>query len=217
MEVKIVKAILKKEQVRYIISLLLAMMLVFSISYCAVYAITNTNIYITWYSDAYEVGYWSEAPKTMFTNLSTSFNISTYVNNAVTTWNRAGISSAITTTPSNANIRFYGGTRTQLNAVGFWYTDDMVGLTALDEITNVGTVNNYCTLYEFTKTSASMCNELNTEADNKQLALHEYGHALGWIGHATTTSDVMYKSVNGVTSLTTRDKQQLKQVYDAMN
>ena len=215
MEVKIVKAILKKEQVRYIISLLLAMMLVFSISYCAVYAITNTNIYITWYSDAYEVGYWSEAPKTMFTNLSTSFNISTYVNNAVTTWNRAGISSAIT--PSNANIRLYGGTRTQLNAVGFWYADDNVGLTTFDDISNVGTVNNYFTLYEFKKTSASMCDELTTENSKKQTALHEYGHALGWVGHSSTASDVMYYKVNEATSLSTRDKEQLKQVYDAMN
>ena len=47
----------------------------------------------------------------------------------------------------------------------------------------------------------------------KKTCTHELGHALGWIGHSGTSSDIMYQSGSSITSLTYRDIQHLSQVY----
>lgn len=41
---------------------------------------------------------------------------------------------------------------------------------------------------------------------------HELGHGLGWLGHSTNTDDLMYAN-SKTDSLTTRDKNHLKQNY----
>lgn len=48
----------------------------------------------------------------------------------------------------------------------------------------------------------------------KKTCTHELGHALGWAGHSSNTSDIMYSAGSSVTSLTSRDKNHLSQVYD---
>ena len=48
----------------------------------------------------------------------------------------------------------------------------------------------------------------------KKTCTHELGHALGWAGHSSNTSDIMYSAGSSVTSLTSRDKNHLSQDYD---
>ena len=48
------------------------------------------------------------------------------------------------------------------------------------------------------------------------VSTHELGHALGWRGHSSYSSDVMYTYGNGVTTLQTRDILHLKQIYDLL-
>ena len=171
-----------------------------------------------WYSDAYYVLYWSQAPKVFITNLSGAINIVPYVNSAVNKWSNAGISSSVTTALSNANIRFYGGTRSELISIGFYYTVEDLGKASFDSYNYVTTANSYYDIYELTAASASVCSEAGSKL-YANVALHEYGHALGWGGHsAYFENDVMYPyAVKGNTTLTTRDKNQLLQVYNAMN
>lgn len=181
-------------------------------------AVKANNIsFDNWYADSYQVGYWSQAPKVYFTNLSSAINVSTYLNNAVNKWSSAGISSSITTTSSNATIKFYGGTQSELISAGFYYTSNTAGLTYWDSYSTVATANSYYSIKELTATSASVCSEIGSSYYTN-VVLHEYGHALGWYGHASSTGDVMYYEATAEnTSLTTHDKNHLTQVYNAMN
>lgn len=43
--------------------------------------------------------------------------------------------------------------------------------------------------------------------------IHEVGHSLGWFGHSTLSSDIMYSYSTENITLTTRDKNHLVQVY----
>ena len=84
-------------------------------------------VFSNWYSDEDWVGYWGSAPKVFFTNLNDSYNVSLDVNTAVNKWTSAGISSSVTVTPTNASIKYYGGTKAQLNGIGFTYTVNFSG------------------------------------------------------------------------------------------
>jgi predicted Zn-dependent protease len=55
--------------------------------------------------------------------------------------------------------------------------------------------------------STDYCDDLN------DTLIHELGHALGYFGHPTESGNIM-KDSNGVTSLTTSEKNHLKVVYD---
>lgn len=54
----------------------------------------------------------------------------------------------------------------------------------------------------------------NTTDDYYSTILHEMGHAFGYMGEGLYSNDVMCPTTNGVTTLTLRDKNHLKQVYD---
>lgn len=45
------------------------------------------------------------------------------------------------------------------------------------------------------------------------VGIHELGHSMGWHGHSTNSSDVMYTYTNDVKTLTSRYKNHLAQVY----
>ena len=51
-------------------------------------------------------------------------------------------------------------------------------------------------------------------SDYKYTATHEMGHMLGWHGHSNNLSDLMYGGTNGGKSLTDRDINHIKQIYD---
>lgn len=149
--------------------------------------------------------------------MSGAINVSSYLDNAVKAWSNAGISSSITTTPANANIKLYGGTRAELIAMGFYYRTDIVGLTYFDSYSAAGTANSVYTINRFSKVSTSVCSEAGASYYTN-VVMHEYGHALGWMGHASDAGDVMhFQATAGNISLTSHDKKQLLQIYSAMN
>lgn len=54
----------------------------------------------------------------------------------------------------------------------------------------------------------------HTANNYKTIAIHEMGHLFGWKGHSTNSSDVMYEAISSAITLTNRDKNHLKQIYD---
>lgn len=165
-----------------------------------------------WYSDSYEVGYWANNPKVFYVQLS-SFGVMSYLEKAVNKWKNAGISSSITTTTSDASIKFYSGSKAELNGIGFVYNSSIIGLTLVDSATVVSNVGSPHKVKKFSAVSSSVSKEAKY---HENVTLHEYGHVLGWIGHSTESADVMQKAQQSKTTLTTRDKKQLKQVYNEM-
>lgn len=202
-----------KTKMRILLSILFGVAFTFSYS-----IVSKADSYklSAWYSDAEEgwVGYWESNPNVFVRNLSSSIATHGYVSNAVSKWKTVGISSSVTTAQSNANINFYGGTRSELIACGFYYDSGTAGLTYWDTSSFVAYANGIAyEIYKLSAVSASVC----AEASNPEcVALHEYGHAMGWYGHSPHGSDVMYKYENSVGTLTANDKAQLTQIYNLM-
>lgn len=183
-------------------------------------ATAKSVIFSNWYSDANWVGYWSSEPQVFFTTLDSSYNVSTDVSTAVKKWNNAGIYSSITVTPSYASIQYYGGTRAQLNGVGFGYTSKNVGCTLWESYTTAADANLSRSVKKLSKVSASTSTAANHLT---HVTIHEYGHALGWYGHIPKTGNntvdrenVMFEEEHSKTTLSSKDKKQLTQVYSKM-
>lgn len=214
--------IIKKLCLKILTSCLIAFTFIASYQ-IVVNASTSSVTLDNWYADLRIVGYWEDQPSIYVTNVQTTFNVVPYVSNAVSKWKNAGISSIVTTTPSNADVMFYGGSRSLLNAVGFVYTSQIYGQERWESSTYVSeakTSTSTFGIYKVTSAIASMCSEVESELGTSyynQIALHELGHVLGWYGHATTTDAVMYSYPESAAfSLTSTDITHLKQIYDAM-
>lgn len=191
-------------------------------SYMVVKAASLKNIKVNdWYSTSMGVGYWEDTARVYFVNVNNSGDISKNVNNAVTKWNSAGISTKIVTSPTVSDIIFYGGKWSELNSLGFGYSGTIVGLTNYDSRTKVATANNKYGVYCMDKVSTSMLTDTETAYKNN-IALHELGHSLGWFGHMDSDvtnykNTVMYENVTTKGTLSTADKQHLLQIYNKMN
>lgn len=207
----------RRISVKYFLGLICAMILSFTVMYQNRVDAKSVTL-SKWYSDGENVGYWKSNPQVYFSNLSSSINIASHVNTAVNKWKNAGIKSTVITTPSSADIKFYGGTKAQLNSIGFVYTSKTFGHTKWDSSTTVAQAQNSHNIKKITAASASMCSEAKY-LDN--MAIHEYGHALGWEGHIPEGSEdenknVMYKNNQDRTTLSKKDINHILQVYNAM-
>lgn len=207
---------MKKRRVIDLLTLIIVAFAMFGVSY--VYA-TGYKTVQYWESDAYDVGYWSSSPKIYVTSLSSGSYVASDVTNARNQWNNAGISSSITTSLTQANLFYYGGTKSELNLTGYFnYTSIDVGMTYYDGSSLVDTVYYNTTgmnVYSYSLVYASTSNEATYHLN---VTLHELGHALGWRGHCQTYyNSVMYYQTNNISTLTVYDKRHLKQVYDVMN
>ena len=175
-----------------------------------------------WHSDDTYVGYLKYDGSIYKVNYSTdSTYTSSYnsaISNAISGWNSALPISVSEQTVYYALQTAYGGTRAQLITV---FPSLAIGDTGMS--VRGSTLTTYSASYAGIvrmihqyDAGGKFCVVQNTtsNANNyKNTALHELGHIIGWRGHSSNSTHVMYDTVSSVTSLTTADKKHVTQVY----
>lgn len=141
------------------------------------------------------------------------------VSNARNQWNEVLPISVMETSDKYALNKIYGGERNNLISQFPNMPTSAAGYTKEYPTNIVDTVNYYGSEKTVSKISSGgeMCivkQTNSTETKCTNLALHEMGHLFGWWGHSSNKNDVLYRAVNFVTELTSRDKSHLKQIYD---
>ena len=175
-----------------------------------------------WESDSSSIGRWSSTPKVYRFPLNSSFS-STFiscVSAAKTQWNtNAGIGLTITDSSSQANIHCYGGTAEEIaeqtgktaaslsghSGMTYYNSKTLEGTYTYGSSTKKG--------YIFSDVLVVVLDLDRDAAYTKKTTIHEIGHALGWMGHSSNSSNVMYQGSTTETTLTTADKRHLQQVY----
>ena len=132
----------------------------------------------------------------------------------------------ITTTSTDSNLKVYGGSREKMLV----YISDEIPLGAMGYTDPTNCVYNNViyeyddhNIYEYSTYlrkiaviySQSFANDSGYANYYKNIITHEIGHALGWHGHSSVSSDLMYANVtkNNIT-VGTRDAAHLNQIYD---
>lgn len=176
------------------------------------------NMFAYWCSDSDRVGYWRTPPTYYAENVTPSgdFYFEDGRSTALSQWSNALEISILAASESNADICIYGGTKTDLEVLYNVSLSTYNGLTVFGRPVNEETV---CCNGEF-KTIAYMLyakiyivskgNDINTL---KKTVTHELGHALGYLGHSSVNTDVMYSSGHNSYTLKSNDINHLKQIY----
>jgi len=175
-----------------------------------------------WYSDKDQIGRWSTSQLTVYYDkLNTSSDFSFYYSfaNAENEW-EAALGIAIVLSKSQADayapIRYYGGTREELSAMGFIPNIGENGNTLFGKNNPENWTYNSTTKKVFNMAYARgyIINDSNNTLNiYMNAATHELGHALGWMGHSTDKNDVMGAYSFGLYKLSDHDKCHLSQVY----
>lgn len=208
-----------KKFIKRSISILLCLVTCFA--FTIVSSATDLGELTYWYSDDDRIGWWTSTPSVYRIPLNSSFS-SVFVSGiawASSQWgNVDGIGFNYATSQSNADILCYGGTITEIQALGIdiEFSSADVGSTKYNNPPKKGTFT-YGTEtkrgYELVNPIVFILDKDRTLNKVKKTSTHEMGHALGWYGHSTNTSDVMCQDYYGIISLSNRDKQHLAQVY----
>lgn len=176
-----------------------------------------------WYSDSYMVLYTRHGGSYYVYNYnSTDSTFTTRFTAAISTarsqWNAVLPFSISETSVYYAVNSIHGGTYQQLhsiypdiNASYSGYTKDPAYVYAGSVAYGDQTKNVYKA-----SSGTSSCVVANGATQNqyKNTALHEMGHLFGWRGHSSNSNDVMYVNRTSVTTLTSRDKRHIQQIYN---
>lgn len=176
-----------------------------------------------WNSDSSQIGYWSSTPKVFLECLDNS--VSTFYTNctagfssALTQWNNTLLldmqNSPLST---DTDISCQGGTRSLLSSIsGRTFSTGITGVT----FTRKNTVSSYSLggrtyyLQEMARAYIYIFSDSGlSAAAQKKCITHEFGHALGWFGHSSVSTDVMYGISSSYFTLSQRDAQHLAQIY----
>ncbi|MBQ8340665.1 MAG: RICIN domain-containing protein, partial [Clostridia bacterium] len=168
------------------------------------------------------VGFWDSSPKLYYQNYSytnDNFYMLSSVGCALDQWNAVlPISVSITTNEDDAQILCYGGDEATLIGLGANIDSSTGGLTSysIDSsfAVNVkwGATNK--TTKKLTNARVYLVDRNLTANQQKNIATHEIGHALGYYGHSMRTADVMHANNKSEYTLTDREIAHLLQVYE---
>ena len=180
------------------------------------YYIINGNC---WYSNTDEIGRWTSTPtiSSIKLNTNSSFYFEDGYSRARSQWGNAGIATTDNGTSTSSNIVCYGGTSNQIySSTGYQTPSNITGIThIIATLTNTRLEYGGLTykIYNISHSDVYILDIGNNTNQTKNTLIHEVGHALGWIGHSTLSSDVLYEYNTEIITLTTRDKNHLVQMY----
>lgn len=194
-------------------------MLVTTLSITAL-AATNLGTLSYWYSDSDKIARWDKSSINVNIsklNSNASFYFINGIGHGCNQWDDTlGITLKYGSSYTSAPIKFYGGTKDEVSAYGdFTISSSTNGVTqrtlSVEGTWKYG--NTSKDGYLLSSAIGCIIDKDHTTDEYKKTCTHELGHALGWVGHSSNSSDIMYSSGSSVTSLTTRDSNHLSQVY----
>lgn len=178
-----------------------------------------------WNDDEISVSYWNEPVPLCVDNKvnESNFYFDAGVLSAKNQWGNALNLQFVNANISNAKLIAYGLTASDYKILtGKDWTDGYTGLCSFTRTSigyarfndNIRTISkqNAATVYVVYNPDAP-----RPEASLKKTVVHEFGHALGYIGHSPTTTDVMYSTAHTQYTLSTNEKNHLAQIYALMN
>ncbi len=148
-----------------------------------------------WYCDTNDVGTWGSEQIDVYVGSNSAWdslsrhNIMAYMNLAQESWNITGVSFAYVSDQNSADLVVGGITRAEARQLGI--SDSTLGIT-YPQLTPTritpyynGAEKNYysinsCTLFLI---ESEINNKAFTVSDFEKVAVHEAGHALGYLGH----------------------------------
>ena len=166
------------------------------------------------------IGFWSESPSVYEENIesdNTAFHFDEGVDSAIDQWNDVlNLSMTMTSMENNADIVILGGTRQQLAARGHTVSDGANASTVMQyQIVGYYTYNGTIKLEaEMLGAKIGVVSGSRPINEYRKTVTHEMGHALGYFGHASGTTDVMYFAGHASYTLKPNDYAHLQQVYD---
>ncbi len=183
----------------------------------------------TWHSDSSSVGYWDLDGTAKSINVyveklnssDSSFYFYNGTDEAMEQWETLlGINFTEISDEDSANICVYGGTREQIedhgNRTGTTWTGLSTTWFSTQGMMNVNNGNEIITIRKITKSRIDIISRTDTNAVRKCIA-HEFGHSLGYAGHAPNTTDVMYAYSHGSYTLKTLESAHIKVIYVLYN
>lgn len=174
---------------------------------------------IYWNSNENYSLYWKDAPSYYSKKIDSSntFYFDSGVNSAITQWSNALSMSLDYETESKADIKIYGASRDYLvNVMGVNIGTNTVGLTENTFLGDSITFDYFGvtkTIKPTLEAKVYICSGGLGEANQKNVVVHEFGHALGYVGHSGNSNDVMYTNNHSGFTLTQNDINHLKFIY----
>ena len=179
-----------------------------------------------WYSDTSIIGKWTTSPTVWFSKLdsSGSFAFLSGLMNGRSIWNNAlGLSIVVTSAGngSTAPIKYYGGTKSQIDTLNIFapVPSTELGATTITS-SSLGGVHYYNNNPKTWRIINNVIGYVVSRSDMNynnyiKTASHEMGHALGWFGHPISYQStwVMQQGKLENISLAINEKNHLAQIY----
>lgn len=204
-------------------ALVLVIMMLFSFNALADTLLGTLNF---WYSNAPEIchtiGRWTTATGTINIystklNSNASFPYTLAIDYGINQWEPVTGIQIVPYSSQAANIMFCGGTRNEIQTyMGVTFGDEVNGTTWYTSKIVEGSWTYGNTVkrgYAHIDIRGCIVDKAYNTTQHYSVATHEFGHVMGWHGHASNSFDIMYGGSSTVTQLTYRDINYLQQIY----